>query len=90
MGEAIREKIKRLACIAAENSVSKNYFDVKFKDPAEKEYVFRARMEFTEHENALLGQRIVGYNITVPYQYASLFTLSVQREDHSRIEGLWY
>lgn len=84
------EKLKRLAVIAADNPANRNYFDVKFKDPADREYVFRARMEFREHENAILGQRIVGHNITVPYEYTSLFTLAVQREEYSRIEGLWY
>lgn len=80
---------RRLAEIAAQSTIKRNYFDIRFKDPAITEPVNRPLIEFREHQFGLHDTRIVGYQTIVPVDYTHLFNVYLQEQDFFSIQGIW-
>lgn len=82
-------EIRKFAGIAANSTVKRNYFDIKFKEPGVEDLVDRPYIEFREHEFAPQDTRIVGYQTIIPAEYTHLFNVTLQETDFFQIQGLW-
>jgi len=79
-------EIREMARIASNDSVKRNYLEIKLKRPKLYERLERATIEFIEYNGS-----IIGYKISVPYELEDLF--NIEKCSHANgyryNQGLW-